>query len=69
MRGPRLEALDEFDFLVQHGLLALELGLLLFFDERALLFVQFVIAGKHRQCATVDFHHFCNNAVHEFAVM
>ena len=45
VRGARLEALDEVDFLGQHRLLALELRLLLLFVQRALLLVEFVIAG------------------------
>ena len=51
MGGAGLEAFDEVDFLGEHRLLALELRLLLLLVERALLFVEFVIAGKGVQLA------------------
>ena len=69
MRCARLEALDEFDFLGEHGLLAFELRLLLLFVERALLFVEFVIARKRGERAAVDLDDLADDAVHEFAVM
>jgi len=69
MRGARLEALDEVDFLGQHRLLALELGLLLLLAQRALLLIEFIIAGIGRQLTAIDLDHFGNDAVHELAVM
>ena len=69
MRGARLEALDEFDLLGQHRLLALELRLLLLLVQRALLLVEFVIAGIGRQRPAVDLHHLVDDAVHELAVV
>src|SRR5262249_57552198 len=44
MRGARLEALDELDFLGEHRVLALELGLLLRLGERALLLIELIVA-------------------------
>ncbi len=69
MRGARLEALNEFDLFRQHGLLALELRLLLLLAERALRLVEFVVAAIGSQRATVDLHHLGDDAVHELAVM
>ena len=69
MRGARLEALDEADFLGEHRLLALELRLLLLLGQRALLLVELVIARIGRQRAAVDLHDLGDDAVHEFAVM
>ena len=69
MRGARLEAFDELDFLGQHRLLALELRLLLLLVLRPLLFVEFVVAGKCGQRAAVDFDHLGDDAVHELAVV
>jgi len=69
MRGARLEALDEFDLLGQHRLLALELGLLLLLVQRALRFVEFVIARIGRERPTVDLDHLVDDAVHELAVV
>ena len=69
MRRARLEALDELDLLGEHRLLALELGLLLVLGLRALLLVEFVVAGIRRQRAAVDLHHLGDDAVHELAVV
>ena len=69
VRGARLEALDELDFLGQHRLLALELGLLLLLVQRALLLVEFVIAGIGRQRAAVDLDDLVDDAVDELAVV
>ena len=69
MRGARLEALDEGDFLGQHRLLALELRLLLLVGERALLFVEFVVAGVAGQRAGVDLDDLVDDAVHELAIV
>ena len=69
MRGARLEAFDELDFLGQHRLLALELGLLLLFVQRALLFVELVIAGIGRKRTAVDLDDLVDDAVDELAVM
>ena len=69
MRGARLEALDELDLLGQHRLLALELRLLLLLVQRALLLVEFVVAGIGRQRAAVDLDDLGDDAVHELAVV
>ena len=69
MRGARLEALDELDLLGEHRLLALELRLLLLLVERALLLVEFVVAGIGRQRAAVDLDDLGDDAVHELAVV
>ena len=69
MRGAGLEALDEFDLLGEHRLLALELGLLLLLVQCPLLLVEFVVAGIGRQGAAVDLHHLGDDAVHELAVV
>src|ERR1039458_2660103 len=69
VQGARLEAFDELDFLRQHRLLALELGLLLLLVQRALLLVEFVIAGIGGERAAVDLHHLADDTVHELAVM
>ena len=65
----RLEPLDELDLLGEHRLLALELRLLLLLGERALLLVEFVVAGVRDQRAAVDLDHLGDDAVHELAVM
>ncbi|MGY3593237.1 hypothetical protein ACVIGB_001286 [Bradyrhizobium sp. USDA 4341] len=49
--------------------LPLELGLLLLVGERALLFVEFVIAGIGGELAAVDLDHLVDDAVDELAVM
>ena len=69
VRGARLEAFDELDFLGQHRLLALELGLLLLFVQRTLLLVELVIAGIGRKRAAVDLDHLVDDAVDELAIM
>ena len=69
MRGARLEALDEADLLGQHRLLALELGLLLLLGDRALLLVEFVVAGIGGQRAAIDLDDLVDDAVHELAVV
>ncbi len=69
VRGTRLEALDEIDFLGEHRLLALELGLLLLLAQRALLLVELVIARIGSQRAAVDLDHLANDAIHELAVV
>ena len=69
MRGARLEALDELDLLGQHRLLALELRLLLLLVQRALLLVEFVIAGIGRQRAAVDLDDLVDDAVDELAIV
>src|SRR5882757_931238 len=69
MRSARLEALDELDFLGQHRLLALELGLLLLLVQRALLLVEFVVAGICGEPTAVDLHDLADDAVHELAVV
>ena len=69
MRGARLEALDELDFLGKHRLLTLELGLLLLLVQRALLLVELVVARIGRQRAAIDLDHLGNDAVHELAVV
>ena len=51
------------------NLLAFELGLLLLFVKRALLLIEFVIAGKGRQRAAVDLDHLVDDAVDELAVV
>ena len=63
--GARLEPLDELDLLGQHRLLALELRLLLLFGQRALLLVEFVIAGIARQRTAIDLDDFVDDAIHE----
>jgi hypothetical protein len=69
MRGARLEALDEFYFFCQHGLLPLELGLLLLFILRALLLIKLVVARIGGQRTAVDLHHLGDDTIHEFAVV
>src|SRR6185437_24242 len=69
VRGARLEALDELDLLGEHGLLALELRLLLLLVERALLLVKFVIAGIGGERAAIDLDDLGDDAVDEFAVV
>ena len=69
MRGARLEALDELDLLGEHRLLALELRLLLLLVQRALLLIEFVVAGIGRQRAAVDLDHLGDDAVDELAVV
>ena len=69
MGGASLEPLDEFDFLGQHGLLALILGLALLFAERPLLVVEIEVAGIGDQRAAVDLHHLANDPVHEGPVV
>src|SRR3984885_12494441 len=69
VRGASLEALDEFYFFRQHRLLALELGLLLLLVQRALLFIELVIAGISGQRAAIDLHDLGDDAVHELAIV
>ncbi len=69
VRGARLEALDELDFLGEHRLLPRELRLLLLLAQRALLFVELVVARVRRQRAAVDLQHLGGNTVHELAVV
>ena len=69
MRGARLEALDELDFLGEHRLLTLELGQLLLLVLGALLLVKFIVARIGRQRAAVDFDDLGDDAVHELAVV
>src|SRR4051794_31488274 len=69
MRGARLETLDELDLLGEHGLLALELRLLLLLAQRPLLLVELVIAGVGGERAGIDLDHFRNHAVDELAIM
>ena len=69
VRGARLEALDELDFLGKHRLLTLELGLLLLLVQRALLLVELVAARVCRQRPAIDLHHLGDDAVHELAVV
>ncbi len=49
MAGPGLEPLDEGDFLGQHGLLPLELRLLVAVGDFALALVEFVVAAIARE--------------------
>ncbi len=49
MRGAGLEALDEFQLLGEHRLLALELRLLLLFVLRPLALIEFIVAGIRGQ--------------------
>ena len=69
MRGARLEPLDELDFLGQHRLLALELGLLLLLVLRPLQLVELVVAGIGGERAAVDLDDLVDDAVHELAVV
>ena len=69
MAGTGLEALYEGDLLGEHGLLALELRLLLDVGQRALLAVELVVAGIGGQRAAVDLDDLADDAVHELAVV
>ena len=69
MGGARLETLDELDLLRQHGLLALELRLLLTLVQGALLLIEFVVSGIVVELARLDLHDLGDDAVHELAVV
>jgi hypothetical protein len=69
VRGAGLEALDEGELLLEHGLLPLEGGLLLRFGERLLLHVELVVAGVRGELAAVDLENARAHPVEELAVV
>ncbi len=66
---PRLEPFDELDFLGQHRLLALELGLLVLVGDGPLGLIEFVIARIGGQRAAIDLDDLVDHPVHERPVV